>query len=149
MLKADQYHVSAEYLAQFFEQCACRERNNRLEKPLLAAYLPPFSGHTSCSDISYPIESLLGKKGKPHLVAPCALRIFVVIRQLTRIDPENSARMSSRIEYFGRCRILIADKGRGLIKREIGDFFANWDNLNVTGPKDVARADGLVGSDLA
>ena len=149
MLKMPNQSFGEELVKTAVGQCACIKQNVPVQKPIVTRYVPDFCGHTICSDIMYPLDS--GKRQNPYIVISCALSRFVIAKPLTAITPENVSQAIAThwIMYYGRCRILLTDKGPGYTGAVFENFCCAWSINHVTCSTHASFSNGLIERQVA
>ena len=129
------------------ERCICVDQSRAVQRPVVKEYIPPYCGHTLFADICYPTTPMIVKKQQcPYLILVCGLSRFCVCRQVEKIPPSVilNAIIDFWFSFFGRCQVLISDKGPGFVGEEWAQFCSTYNVVHVGVPTMASHSNGLV-----
>ena len=138
--------VEMSVLGKVVQDCQCIQQQSHAERPIAKSYVPLMSGHTLFADIFPPLEVSGRFKKNPYLMITCGLSRFCVCRPLKRMLPGVviEAIVQWRFQYFGRCSVLISDKGPGFVGPQWGEFRQAYQIAHIGVPTLAAHSNGLV-----
>ena len=147
LFKSSSKIVSEEDIEAVLKDCPCIDQHQHSERPIAKEYIPSFCGHTLFVDVFFPIEEgNRGKQQNPFLLITCGLSRFCVCRALKRLLPQHviGGIVDWWFFYYGRCRVIVSDKGPGFVGPQWGVFCQTYGLVHVGVATLASHSNGMV-----
>ena len=129
-------------------QFPCISQSRHTERPAIKEYAPEFCGHTLFIDAFYPVEGSRGiKQSKPFLIITCGISRILLCKPLPRLLPDViiDIIVEGLFSLYGRCYVIISDKGPGFVGPQWGEFCNIYGVAHIGVAAVASHSNGMVG----